>query len=498
MRAAHGWQHNPTGEWAWPSLSRYPLDMDRRLAPLVSILAGLSLLAYLVVIPGRLTFPFALEWQEGGMLAHVLRIGSEAPLYAAPNLEFSAFPYPPVFYWAASCVSLVTGVNFIALRLVSVIASLAILWMLACGARREGGSWLPGLVAAGLFAAAFSWSGAWMDVGRVDSLALALTLGSLLMVQRGGGTRDAVAAGVLAGLAVLTKQTALLPAGALALTLCLQGWRRWKAFALGLLVVGGGGLVGLHVSSQGWSSWYLFELLGSHPWHSPKILGFWTEDMIWFAPLVLALLWARRSSVQDGGASLAWCAGLLASAWIGRAHIGGFDNTLMPAALALAYLGGQMVGMVREKGGPGVAWVLGAVGLQFALLLEDPRKHLPQPGAAAQMEAVVQALEAVDGPIFAPYQPHLAARAGAGWSTHAMTFFDVSAADLGKVGEDLFVELRAALKEGRYSGVLLGEDDYFGGLLGLQYRRATADEFPTAIPLTLTGSEFGPRLLYLR
>ena len=43
--------------------------MDRRLAPLVSILAVLSLLAYLVVIPGRLTYPFALEWQEGGMLA---------------------------------------------------------------------------------------------------------------------------------------------------------------------------------------------------------------------------------------------------------------------------------------------------------------------------------------------------------------------------------------------------------------------------------------------
>jgi hypothetical protein len=79
-----------------------------------------------------------------------------------------------------------------------------------------------------------------------------------------------------------------------------------------------------------------------------------------------------------------------------------------------------------------------------------------------------------------------------------MTFLDVSAADLGKVGEDLFVELRAALREGRYSGVLLGEDDYFGGLLGPQYRRATADEFPTVIPLTLTGSKFGPRLLYLR
>ena len=318
------------------------------------------------------------------------------------------------------------------------------------------------------------------------------------MVQRGVGTRDAVAAGILAGLAVLTKQTALLPAGALALTLCCQGWRRWKAFALGLVVVAGGGLVGLHVTSEGWSSWYLFELLGSHPWHSPKILGFWTEDMLWFAPLVLALLWARRSSVQDGGASLAWCAGLLLSAWLGRAHLGGFDNTLMPAALALAYLGGQLVGVVRERGGPGVAWVLGAVGLQFALLLEDPRDHLPKADALAQGEAVVRALEQIDGPIFAPYQPHLAVRAGAGWSAHAMTFFDLSAADLGDGGEDLFRELRAALTEGRYRAVLLADEEPFAPLLGPDYRRATADEFPAHVALPLTGSPYGPRLLYLR
>jgi len=472
--------------------------MDRRLAPLVSVLAALSLLTFLGVIPWRLMHPFALEWQEGGMLAHLARLRSDAPLYAAPNLEFSAFPYPPLFHWAAACVALLTGANFMALRLVSVIASLAILGMLAYSARRGGDSRFAALVAAGLFAAAFSWSGAWMDVGRVDSLALALSLGSLLMVQRGGGTRDAVAAGVLAGLAVLTKQTALLPAGALALVLWLQGWRRWKSFALGLLVVAGGGLAGLHVNSQGWSSWYLFELLGAHPWHSPKILGFWSEDMIVFVPLLLALVWARERCNQDGGVGFAWCAGLILSAWLGRAHVGGFDNTLMPAALALAYLGGQLVGGVRKEGGAGVAWVLGAVGLQFVLLLEDPRDHLPKADARMQGEAVVRALEEIDGPIFAPYQPHLAVRAGAGWSAHAMTFFDLSAADLGEVGEDLFGELRAALTEGRYRAVLLAEEEPFAPLLGPDYRRATADEFPIHVPLPVTGFPHGPRLLYLR
>ena len=79
-----------------------------------------------------------------------------------------------------------------------------------------------------------------------------------------------------------------------------------------------------------------------------------------------------------------------------------------------------------------------------------------------------------------------------------MTFFDISAADLGEVGEDLFAELRAALTEGRYRAVLLAEEEPFAPLLGPDYRRATADEFPIHVPLPVTGSPYGPRLLYLR
>ena len=79
-----------------------------------------------------------------------------------------------------------------------------------------------------------------------------------------------------------------------------------------------------------------------------------------------------------------------------------------------------------------------------------------------------------------------------------MTFFDFSAADLGEVGEDLFRELRAALTEGRYRAVLLADEEPFAPLLGPDYRRATADEFPVHVALPLTGSPYGPRLLYLR
>ena len=56
----------------------------------------------------------------------------------------------------------------------------------------------------------------------------------------------------------------------------------------------------------------------------------------------------------------------------------------------------------------------------------------------------------------------------------------------------------AALPEGRYRAVLLAEEEPFAPLLGPDYRRATADEFPIHVPLPVTGSPYGPRLLYLR
>jgi len=474
--------------------------MDRRLTPLVAILAGLSLLMFLGVIPWRLVYPFELEWQEGGMLAHLERLRAGAQLYDAPNLEFSAFPYPPVYHWVAAIVSSITGPGFLALRLVSVAASLATLCMLSVLLKRESGSALAALVGAGLFAAAFSWSGAWMDVGRVDSLALALSLGSLLLVRRGRGLRDALAAGVVAGLAVLTKQTALLPALALAVVLLGQDWRRWWGFAVGLFLLAGGGLAGLHVTSDGWSSWYLFELLGAHPWYTPKILGFWSEDMLQLAPLLIALAAGclRGQGRRVAAVEWAWCSGLVLSAWMGRAHVGGYDNTLMPAALALALLGGHVVAWARASAVAGTPWMLAGVGLQFALLVDDPREHLPSAEMRAQGEAVVRALEQVGGPIFAPYQPHLAAWAGAGWSLHAMTLFDLSAADLGEVEQELFGQLRAALSEGRYRAVLLAEDEPFKTLLGPEYRLAPAGAFPAQVPVPLTGKPHAPRLLYLR
>ncbi len=486
--------------------------MLRRLPLLVAVLSVCAMLAYLALLPTRLTYAYELEWQEGSMLAHLLRLREGKPLYAAPTLEFISFPYPPLFHWVAACLARWTGPELSTLRLVSVIASLGVLGIVGLHVRSTTGSVLGGLVAAGLFAGAYGWGGAWLDVGRVDSLALFLGLASYVLAQRSSGMQTAGAAGVLGALAVLTKQTMLLPCCGLALGLWLVRRKLGLGYGLGLVVLAGGGFLGLHHTSQGWSSYFLFEQLGRHPWHGPGLWEFWSRDMLSWGPALIALGIATGSAGGQAAETTkttlplaGWSIGLLLASWLGRMHLGGYDNTLLPAALACSLLVGRHVGISHRRSRShvdklpvGFAAVLVAVALQWVVLFEDPRVHLPSEADRTHSERVVQSLSQVQGPVFAPYSPYLAAQAGHGWSAHAMGFFDLSAAGAGPICDGLFAELERAFEQERFGAVLLSEAQPFTSLFKGHYGPQPDRDFVgfKATPLPVSGASNGPRLLY--
>ena len=60
---------------------------------------------------------------------------------------------------------------------------------------RQSGDRVAGLVAAGLFAAAYPLSGNWFDIGRVDALFCALSLIALAWGARAGSVRGGVVLG---------------------------------------------------------------------------------------------------------------------------------------------------------------------------------------------------------------------------------------------------------------------------------------------------------------
>ena len=79
--------------------------------------------------------------------------------------------------------------------------------------RRETKSHLHAIVGLSLFASSYRITGAWLDLARVDSMLLFLSLGVLYLVRDARSVRWYVFAAFAATLAFFTKQTALLILG---------------------------------------------------------------------------------------------------------------------------------------------------------------------------------------------------------------------------------------------------------------------------------------------
>ncbi len=154
------------------------------------------------------------------------RILAGQPLYTAPTVGYVPDGYPPLYFAVSAAAARVLGVSYLPLRLVSLVSSLACFALLARLVQRETGSIAAGTGAAGVFAATYFATDTWFDVGRVDSLFLALSIGGLYAARWMRGTRGAIAAGVLLAAAALTKQTGLAE-GVVVIAAC------WQARAAG-------------------------------------------------------------------------------------------------------------------------------------------------------------------------------------------------------------------------------------------------------------------------
>lgn len=181
-----------------------------RLHGALAAVAVLSLAMFLGVALARIGHPFELEWIEGGMRDVVRRVLAHQPLYAAPTIEYVPFLYPPLYFHAAALIARAAGEGFVAMRVVSLVATLASFVLIARLANRGHAGRRTGLIAAGLFAATYAKGGAWFDLGRVDALFLLLTLGAITVLAGGRGFGRGTAAGGLFALAYLTKQPAAL------------------------------------------------------------------------------------------------------------------------------------------------------------------------------------------------------------------------------------------------------------------------------------------------
>ena len=402
----------------------------------------------------RIPFPFELEWMEGATLVHVQRLASGEALYVRPSLEFVPFAYPPLYYVVCVPFTWVFGPGFVALRIVSLLSTLAALGAVFVLVRRHAGG-VAAAVASGTLAAAYALSDAWLDLGRVDALYLALMAATWCVISTARTPRQWVAAGVLAWLAFLTKQPALLSLAPLGVYLLMTDRRAALWFGVPAAVLCAGSVAWLVWVTDGWYAYYVFELPRLRmrvSLDAARVMTFWTSDLL--RPLPMAVLFGALGAVAlRRWRDVAIAAGLVATSWLARLEGGAWNNAVLPAYLAASVL----FGLALQRLGRWLLPILAIAAIQLAWVLYDPRPFIPTDADRAAGERIVETLRTRPQPALVLDHNSWATRAGQQEFAHGWAVTDVVWADRVKAGPALEAEIRQALDERFFGTVVLDE-----------------------------------------
>jgi hypothetical protein len=197
--------------------------------PLAVAAVLLALLARIWAV--RASYPYDLEWMEGGMLVHAWRLQHGLPLYPPPGPDFIPFIYPPGYPALLAALGSVFGLGAPLGRAVSLVST-----GLACGAlgfvvERRTGSRVAAVLGAAVFLGCYADTGAFYDLVRNDALFVAL-LGWSIALATEPRKGCVEASGTLLCAAFLVKHNAAAFGVPLVLGIGLRdGWRAAARFA---------------------------------------------------------------------------------------------------------------------------------------------------------------------------------------------------------------------------------------------------------------------------
>lgn len=469
--------------------ARDPFDVLRII---IASLATAYLAMIVWVASQRITYPFELEFIEGAVLSQASRVAHGLPLYLAPSPNYVALDYTPLYFWLGGAAVSALGHNFFALRVISIAGTaiaLAAIWLLV---RRAPASKAGAWVALGLFAASFRKSGAWFDVAREDSLALALTLGFLVLLRwRASRVATVLLGALLLCAAYLTKQTApLCCLPALALLAIESPAYGWSLAALAAMMVSIA-IVLLDRSTGGWFSYFTFTVPRYHSLDWRLALRFPFDDLLtWYWPAIALVLLARERIrvAQDRGSlrfHVAAVVGLCGVSWWLRCYPGCYDNVLLPAYAVLSVLVGMAYSVIeRDREGASSTRLFRVSArlvliVQFALLAWNPFAQIPSPRDREAGERLVSELRRFPASTLVPTHPYLAGMAGLPERAHIMPLMDVVRDGRGRIPQQLLAAIRDSLQRQAWSPIVLDNRDWLTEEVAAAHYEAAGRVFST-------------------
>jgi hypothetical protein len=450
-----------------------------------ALIVGIT--AYAIAM--RLAYPFGLEWMEGEMVVHVARLLHGEPIYVAPTLSFVPFGYPPLYYYVSLAAATFVDGGFLPLRIVSVASTVVTLVAIVAIVKPVSG-WTAAIGAAAAFAGAYAASDAWFDLGRVDSLYVAMLALCYLVAIRAATARRWAMAGALAALAFMTKQPAIVALAPVVIYLLVVDRRGALAFCATFGVLTGAAVTLLSIISDGWYWYYVFDVprlrLAVSP-RSAHAISFWTADLL---PFAIALVGGMAVAVRrHDWRHIALLTGLIISAWFTRLEGGAWNNAVIPAYLAAAVL----FGLLLRSGEPAplARHVIALV--QLLLLLYDPRPFIPSRRHIAEGEMLLHSLRSMRTPVLVLDHGHWATQAGLAEFAHGWAVTDVVWADRGVTGKTLESEIRDAIAHRRFATIILDDErSWFFKDVEQHYRKTGQ----VIAPAPVSGAARRPLLVY--
>jgi hypothetical protein len=325
-----------------------------------------------------------------------------------------------------------------------------------------------------LFAATYRQGGAWLDIGRADSLCMCLMLAGAVGLRRlESAWTGGVVGGVAFALAALTKQSALFVAAPVAVAVIVTDPKRGVTFTAALAALFLGWAWVLERQSGGWFRYYVFDLPRDHPIIGQLLRGFWIQDLL--GPLGIAIVIGAayffaapaRPRARALALDAALFVGLVGTGYLTRIRVGSFVNVVMPAYLGVSLVCGLGLAVLESHrrsdsaaARRGERYVLLLLLAQFAVLAYKPWQQLPSAQDRAAGEQVVESLRRVSGDVWVPRHPYLAAMAGKPWLAHELALQDVLRPAQTPASRALLEEIRSVARARRFAVVVLDDESW--------------------------------------
>ncbi|MDQ3369826.1 MAG: hypothetical protein M3680_30780 [Myxococcota bacterium] len=502
---------------------------------LLVALPGLYQVALLITaIAGRVLYPYDLEWMEGGMLHHALRIHNGQGIYGPPSIEFIPYLYTPLYPSMLSLFGGAFGLTYTLGRVISIIALVGIAIVSAVQLSNphhahpaRGPVWAGIALAFGLFAAVYPYVEGWYDLVRADTFFLFMITAAIAGMPRfargGHGLRGhaRVAAGAaLLALAFFCKQTGIIYVGLGGLIVLVTAWRRVPVYVATAGAIGLGGTWLLQQTTQGWFWTYVSKIHRAHDFNMDRFWKSFGNILLKFPAMtvviglalviVLATWRSQRALPRQAHPFLLWTATFVVSTVVGAIGWGtefAHFNAYMPAFLHGALAAGAAIPAIyacwrleyqhhpyahRVATGASLA-VAGVLALACWHARWEPRRFIPTAKDVAAGDRLIARLRAIDGKVWVPSHPWYAQLAGKTPRVHRMGIKDVTARQ-----PRVVAGLDAAVRQHLFAAIVLDDRDVHleQPIIGAHYRAALKIP-PDERPRLYSGARIVPDAIWV-